>query len=76
MSIFSRSTRQLGIGLLIGVVGAALLDRLAGGNMLREEVAPLLALVATIMLLAGLLATLGPALRAVRIQPMDALREE
>jgi predicted permease len=75
-SIFSRSTRQLGIGLVIGASGAAFLDRLAGGDILGGEVGPLLALVAAIMLLSGLLATLGPARRALRIQPMDALREE
>ena len=75
-SIFSRSTRQLGIGLLIGAAGAALVDRLAGGGMLGGEVVPLLVMVATIMLVSGLLATLGPARRALRIQPMDALREE
>lgn len=75
-SIFWRATRQLGIGLVIGVAGAALLDRLAGGDMLGGEVLPLLTLVATIMLAAGLLATLGPARRALRIQPMEALREE
>jgi predicted permease len=75
-SIFLRSTRQLGIGLLVGAAGAALLDRLAGGEMLNGEVGPLLALVAAIMLLSGLLATLGPARRALRIQPTDALREE
>jgi len=43
--------------------------------MLSGEVVPLLALVAAIMLLAGLLATLGPVRRALRIQPMEALRE-
>ncbi|MGH7554615.1 MAG: FtsX-like permease family protein [Longimicrobiales bacterium] len=75
-SIFSRSTKQLGIGLLIGGAGTALVDRLADGDMLRGEVIPLLAFVATIMILSGLLAALGPALRALRIQPMEALREE
>lgn len=75
-SIFSRSTRQLGIGLLIGAVGAALLDQLTGGDMLGGAGVPLLALVAAIMLASGLLATLGPACRALRIQPMEALREE
>ncbi len=61
---------------MIGGVGAALVDRLAGGGMLGGEVVPLLVLVATLMFVSGLLATLGPARRALRIQPMDALREE
>ena len=75
-SIFSRSTRQLGIGLLIGAALAAFLDRLTGGGMLDGQMAPLLVFVATIMLVSALLATLGPARRALRIHPMDALREE
>lgn len=75
-SIFSRSTRQLGIGLLIGAAGAAVLDRLSGGSMLHGDAATLLVLVAVIMLLSGLIATLSPARRALRIQPMEALREE
>jgi len=75
-SIFSRSARQLGSGLLIGVAGAVLLDRLTGGDMLSGEVVPLLAFVAAIMLVSGLLATLGPARRALRIQPTEAMREE
>ncbi len=75
-AILSRSTRQLAGGLLIGAAGAALLDRLTGGAMLGGQVAALLALVAAIMLFSGLFATLGPARRALRIQPMEALREE
>jgi len=75
-SIFSRSTRQLGIGLLIGTAGSALLDRLAGGELLAGAVVPILAFVAVIMLLSGLLATAGPTRRALAIQPMEALREE
>jgi hypothetical protein len=75
-SIFSRSGRQLGVGILVGSAVAFLLDRVAGGAMLGEEAAVLLALVASMVLLSGLLATLGPARRAWRTHPMDALREE
>lgn len=75
-SIFSRSGRQLGVGILVGSAVAFLLDRVAGGAMLGDEAAVLLALVAAIVLLSGLLATLGPARRAWRTHPMDALREE
>jgi ABC-type antimicrobial peptide transport system permease subunit len=57
-------------------VAAAGLDRMTGGEMLSGEAVPLVAFVAAIMLAAGLIATLGPARRALRIQPMVALREE
>ena len=75
-SIFRRSTGQLAVGLLLGAGVAVLLDRLTGGAMLEGQMGPLLTFVAGIMLLSGLLATLGPARRALRIQPMEALREE
>jgi putative ABC transport system permease protein len=74
-SIFWRSARQLGSGLLIGVGLAILLDRLAGGDMAGGELAPVLAFVTALVLLSGLLATLGPARRALRIQPTEAMRE-
>ncbi|HEX7123651.1 MAG TPA: ABC transporter permease [Gemmatimonadaceae bacterium] len=75
-SIFARSTRQLGIGLVIGAAGAWAIDRLSGEEMLRGEAVPIVLVVAAIMLVSGLLATLGPARRALRIEPMEALREE
>jgi predicted permease len=75
-SIFARSTRQLAIGALIGMGITALLDRISRGEWLGGQTVPVLTFVAGIMLLSGLIATLGPARRALRIQPMDALRED
>ena len=75
-SILATSTQQLAVGLLMGAAGAALLDGLTRGAMLGGQMATLLALVATIMLVSGLLATLAPVTRALRIRPMEALREE
>jgi predicted permease len=75
-SIFSRSIRQLGSGLLIGIAVAALLDRLTDGDLLDGQAVPLLAFVAALMFFSGVLATLGPARRALRIQPTDAMRAE
>ena len=75
-SILARSTRQLVIGGLLGIAVAAGLDRLTGGAMLGGQMPALLAIVATIVLLSGLLATLAPAMRALRVRPMEALREE
>ena len=75
-SIFARSARQLGVGLVVGAAGAGVVDLLAGGDMLSGEAVPLLAFVATIMLLSGLLASVGPTRRALRVEPMEVLREE
>jgi hypothetical protein len=75
-SILARPTRQLVIGGLLGIAVAAGLDRLTGGAMLGGQMPALLAIVATIVLLSGLLATLAPAMRALRVRPMEALREE
>ena len=75
-SIFSRSTRQLVIGLLVGTAVSVLVDRATGGATLDGAAPGLVAFVAVIMLTAGTLAAWGPARRAQRIQPMESLRQE
>jgi hypothetical protein len=73
-SIFSRVAWQLGLGALAGsIAGGALL--VAGGRTGRE-IAAYVGGVVVLMLLAGLIATVGPALRGLGIQPIQALREE
>jgi hypothetical protein len=73
-SVFARALRQLTMGLAPGcVVGALLVLR---GGTTPSRAAVFLALAAGLMLAAGLLATLGPARRSLRIQPMDALKAE
>jgi len=73
-SVFSRAFRQLTIGLAAGsVLGALLVMR---GSTPPARGAVFLALAAGLMLATGLLATLGPARRGLRIQPMDALKAE
>lgn len=65
-SVFSRVLTQLAAGIVAGVALAVWLD-----------FAPrVLLLVVVVMTTVGLLAALGPARRSLRIQPMDALREE
>lgn len=76
VAIFSRSAVQLALGLVTGAAAGAMLDRLAGGELLAGRAVILLPLVAAMMVLAGLLATLGPARRALRIHPVEALRQE
>lgn len=69
---------QVGIGLVIGL-GAAfaasrLVQRFLFGVSTVDPAA--IAVVVTLLFLAGLLACLGPATRAARVQPMQALRIE
>lgn len=74
--IFSRSVRQLGLGLGVGVGAAVLLEVLTQGGLMDGKGAVLLPAVAVLMLVVGLMAAVGPARRGLRIQPMDALRQE
>lgn len=73
--IFARATAQLGGGVLAGLVLAAALDRIAV-DALGDRTPVLLPAVAALMVVVGLLATLGPARRALRIEPTDALRRD
>ncbi|WP_420125995.1 ABC transporter permease [Longimicrobium sp.] len=75
-SIFSRAAGQLGAGLLVGMVVAGVLERASGGLLIVGNGAVLLPMVAALMMAVGLLAAAGPARRGLRIQPMDALRNE
>lgn len=73
-SIFGRAVRQLALGLLVGSLlsGAVLSNTdLSAGRAMT-----LLLTVATIMLAVGVLAALGPARQGLRIQPVEALREQ
>jgi ABC-type antimicrobial peptide transport system permease subunit len=75
-SIFRRSIAQLAAGIAVGSLVAVLLDRMSQGEMLEGEALPLVAIVCTIMLGAGLMATAGPARRALRVEAQELLREE
>lgn len=69
--IFARSSAQLGAGVACGLVLAASLQGPVEGKGLI-----LLPVVAVLMTVVGLLATLGPARRGLAVQPTEALREE
>lgn len=70
VSIFTRAILQIGLGVIIGAA-------IAVGAMVRTvEAATDVAAVASLMMLMGLAGCLVPAVRALRIQPTDALRAE
>jgi predicted permease len=74
--IFARALRQLGLGLGVGLGGAALVHQSTGGDLLGESGLVLLPIFGAVMLVVGLLAALGPARRGLRIQPSEALRAQ
>jgi putative ABC transport system permease protein len=73
-SVFSRAASQVGLGGLVGSVLGGILLHFSGHAVV--EAATFLGGVVVLMVLAGLLAVVGPARRGLRIQPIEALREE
>jgi ABC-type antimicrobial peptide transport system permease subunit len=63
-----------GVGMAVAI--AVLLDRLSGGELLGAGSAILLTAMSALMIAVGLLASVGPARRGLRIQPTEALRDQ
>ncbi|MFZ2234844.1 MAG: ADOP family duplicated permease [Dokdonella sp.] len=76
--VLGSGLRDVGIGLAIGLVAALVAARLLDRFLFGVGAADPLALLATViaLLLAGFAATALPALRAGRVAPMEALRDE
>jgi predicted permease len=70
-AMFARVAMQLGAGVLVGLILAALLD-----FGIEGDYAGLLPLVAALMVTVGFLSALAPARRGLSIQPTEALRED
>ena len=73
-SVFARAAGQLALGAAVGLALSVLLDRLTGGQLMGGKGALLLPAVAALIITVGILSALGPARRALRTQPMEALR--
>jgi predicted permease len=75
-SIFSQAGLQLGAGVAAGLALAVLGDVVSGGELLGSIGKSLLPVMSLVMIAVGLIATIGPARRSLRIDPTEALRAE
>ena len=76
IGIFSRALAQVGAGVAIGMIGAFGLEQILEGEMLQGFGVVILPVVALVMTVTGVLATIGPARQGLGIQPIEALRDE
>jgi cell division protein FtsX len=74
--IFARASAQIGAGILFGLIGTITLDRATGKGPVNDGNAVMLLLVAALVTIVGLVASVGPARRGLAVQPTEALREE
>lgn len=74
--IFSRVLAQLGAGAALGVIAAAGLEQMLEGDMVRSYRAMLLPLIVLLTTTLGVVAAIGPVRQGLRIQPVEALRDE
>jgi predicted permease len=75
-SVFGRVARQIALGLLVGIVAAAVIDRLTGGELMGGRAGILLPVFGLIMTVIAIIAAIGPARRGLRIEPSEALRAD
>jgi putative ABC transport system permease protein len=76
LGIFTRAAAQLAAGVVVGLGAATILDRVSGGEALGPGGRLALPAIAALMIGVGMFAALGPARRGLRIQPIQALRED
>ena len=76
LGIFSRVLAQLGAGAVLGLIAAVGLEQILEGDMIRDYRVMLLPLVVVLTMTIGVLAVIGPARQGLRIQPIEALRDE
>ena len=74
--IFARTMLQLVAGVLVGLVMAGLMDAGSEGELTGGLGVRMLPVVIALLLMIGIAAAAGPTIRALRIQPTEALREE
>jgi len=75
-SIFSRVAAQVGMGVVLGVLGAMVIAPLSADVVLAARLSMVTPAIALIMVVVGVVAAYGPARRSLRIQPTEAVRAE
>jgi putative ABC transport system permease protein len=75
-SVFARAGRQLGGGLFVGIAIAAALEVASGGEVFGGRGLLFVPVIALLLVLAGLLAAIGPARRGLRVDATEALKAE
>ena len=75
-TIFGRVAGQIAAGLAVGIVAAAVIDRISGGELMGGKGGILLPIFGVLMAMVALIAAIGPARRGLKIQPIEALRSE
>jgi predicted permease len=74
--IFSRVLAQLGVGAVLGLIAAVGLQQILEGDMVRNYRGMLLPLVVLLTMTIGVIAAIGPVRQGLRIEPIEALRDE
>ena len=76
--VLSEGMRPTLVGIAIGIVGALALGRLVSSMLygVRPTDGPTMAAVAALLAVTALLACIVPAYRAIRVHPLDVLRDE
>ena len=75
-SVFSRVAVQVGMGVVLGALGAMMIAPLSDDAVLAGRLAMVTPAIALIMVVVGVVAAYGPARRSLRIQPAEAVRAE
>ena len=75
-SVFSRVAVQVGMGVVLGALGAKMLASLNDGVVLAGRLSIVTPAIAAIMVVVGVVAAYGPARRSLKIQPTEAVRAE
>ncbi len=75
-SVLARASRQLGIGVSLGLIVAVAGDVMSGGALMDGSGLLLVPATAAFMLAVGLVAAAGPARRSLNVQPTETLRAE